>query len=360
MATAQAFGTRFQLDRVDKDAGVIKGVAVVTSGFANGGVMDAISLSQIKTCCETYANGLKVVDRHTKGTDSIFATAGTLKNFRIEAGKLLADLHLLKTEPNAPKLLEMAETMPDTFGLSVAFSGVDEVINGEIHWRCSEIYNAALVDVPAANPTGLFSRVAVEVPVHFVDAPAKTKTATTMSNAIGAEGTNISDSTGATVTPDNLTVRVQKLEATISALEKKFADMTVPPHAEPDGDEIMSRALGEVKTLSAAIDVRLKEFAAANEAKIVETIQRVAKEFAANTGVSPRVASDGAGTAGDTRTQNDTSKSEAANPAKLFGELVAKKFAECKSKVKALQLAIEENPAGYAAFRTSGLNIRYS
>lgn len=360
---ALAFGAKFTLDRIDKDNAVIKGVAVVTAGMANGGVMDERSLQQIKACCETYANGLKVVDRHTKGTDSIFATAGILKNFRIDGGKLLADLHLLRSEPNAPKLLEMAEKMPDTFGLSVAFSGVDEVIAGETHWRCSEIYNAALVDVPAANPTGLFSKEAAELPVHFVDAAAK-ENLSHMSKTTGAEGTDISGSTGATTSPDNLTARMKKLEDSIANMEKMFA--AANPKKDPDAGTAsdgtcMADILAEVKTLGAAVETKLKEFSANRDADLKTLAQSVAKEFAAGVGVSAKVATDGGGAMGDGKTAATTGAAKTpVELAKGFADLAVKKFGECKSRVKALQQAITDDPTGYAAFRTSGLNIKFS
>ena len=362
---AQAFGTPFQLDRIDKDAAVIKGVSVVTAGTANGGVMDMTALKQIMECCQQYSNGLKVVDRHTKGTDSIFATAGILKNFRISGSKLLADMYLLKSEPNAPKLLEMAEKMPDTFGLSVAFSGVDEIISGETHWRCSEIYNAALVDVPAANPTGLFSKNVQELPVHFVDA-TKEKSLSTMSDtkiaeletklveltkAIGAEGTKISDSTGATISP-SMTERVKKLEAMISDMEKKFAALPAKGDTTDADADCMAELVTQVKTLSANVDTKLKEFASNRDAENAKIIQGVAKEFSTAIG-NVKIAANPT----DTTQKNAEEK---AGSAKAFTALVAKKFAECKSKVTALKLAMGEDEKGYAAFRDSGLIIKYT
>lgn len=350
--SARAFGVIFSPDRIDRDAGVIHGVSVVTAGRANGGYFDRKALEQIKACCESFVNGLKVVDRHTKGTDSIFATAGILRKFRIEGDKLLADLHLLKTEPNAAKLLEMAEVMPDTFGLSVAFSGVDEIINGETHWRCSEIYNAALVDVPAAN-AGLFSKVLGSSQVHFVDASAKPNAAILMSKTTGAEGTNIGDSTGANVSPDNLTVRVKQLEDIISAMEKKLADY------KPNATECaMADLKKEIKTFSDAIEAKLADVAKVKADEVAAVAQKVAKEFAANTGTSAKVATDGAGNGGDVRKVEVVTDN--AGTAKAFAALAVKKFAECKSKVKAVQLAMAEDPKGYEAFRASGLNINYS
>jgi hypothetical protein len=52
----------------------------------------------------------------------------------------------------------MAEKMPESFGLSVSFSNCPEEKDGQKFARCAEIYSADLVDSPAANPSGLFSK----------------------------------------------------------------------------------------------------------------------------------------------------------------------------------------------------------
>jgi hypothetical protein len=50
----------------------------------------------------------------------------------------------------------MAEMMPSSFGLSIEFSGISEEIDEYRYARPVEIYAVALVDQPAANPSGLF------------------------------------------------------------------------------------------------------------------------------------------------------------------------------------------------------------
>lgn len=155
---------------IDTQARTIAGVSVITEGDALGhGVkIDAMSLASVKTCAEEYAGGLKVKMDHGSGFGDI---VGTLRNFRIDlAGEnymgdptgqlqcLRADLQLLKTHPATPTILEMAELMPDTFGLSISFSGsVDDQGADGMFVRCLEIYSCDLVDQPAANPNGLFS-----------------------------------------------------------------------------------------------------------------------------------------------------------------------------------------------------------
>lgn len=142
--------------KIDVGKGIIYGVSVITSGTAKGhGVqVDAMTLEQVKACAETYARGLKVKMTHQGDAGDI---VGFLTDFRIAGCKLLADLTLLKTSRFRDYVLEVAETIPDTIGLSIAFSGPTETI-GELRFaRCTEIYSADLVSEPAANPTGLFS-----------------------------------------------------------------------------------------------------------------------------------------------------------------------------------------------------------
>jgi hypothetical protein len=142
---------------IDAQAATITDVSVITIGEAKGHGMliDAQTLVEVKSAAETYAGGLKVKTDHYTGFDNI---VGTLRNFRIDGDQLRADLFLLKNHDATPRILEMAELMPDTFGLSISFTGEhEETDNDVVYARCTEIYSADLVDAPAANPTGLFS-----------------------------------------------------------------------------------------------------------------------------------------------------------------------------------------------------------
>ncbi|MFN7138866.1 MAG: hypothetical protein ACK4UN_05975 [Limisphaerales bacterium] len=142
--------------RIDATRGVITGVSVITEGPAIGHNLeiDGTTLKQVKACADAFAGGVKVKTNHGSGFESI---VGHLKSFSIAGNKTIADLHLLKNHPDFKKLVEMAQTMPECFGLSISFSGVRETINGKQYARCSELYSVDLVDSPAANPTGLFS-----------------------------------------------------------------------------------------------------------------------------------------------------------------------------------------------------------
>jgi hypothetical protein len=169
--------------RVDREAGILRGVSVITEGEAKGHgmIVDGVTLQQVKACAETYVDGLRVKMDHYTGID---AMVGVLRDFQIDGLQLRADLHLIKSHEDFEKILEMAETMPGSFGLSISFSGESDPIempsddskevepnSGELPdsgteiaraARCMEIYSADLVDQPAANPSGLFQAIMPE------------------------------------------------------------------------------------------------------------------------------------------------------------------------------------------------------
>lgn len=140
-------------DKVNSDTGIIHGVSVITVGKAIGHTIsvDATTLSQVKAVADSHKNGVKVKANHGTGVEAI---VGALRDFRIEGNQLKADLHLLKSSGEQARILEMASTMPESFGLSTAFSGEPQ----DGFARCTELYSVDLVDDPAANPSGLFSK----------------------------------------------------------------------------------------------------------------------------------------------------------------------------------------------------------
>lgn len=138
----------------------IPAVSVLTSGTAKGHNLeiDGVTLEQVKQCAESYANGVKVNENHGAGIGDII---GKLNNFRIDDSgtKLLADLTFLDSrEDRAKYYMDLAKSIPESFGISISFSGESEKnLDGLDLARCSELYSADLVQNPASNPTGLFS-----------------------------------------------------------------------------------------------------------------------------------------------------------------------------------------------------------
>ena len=147
---------------VDRTAGVIKGVCVIAEGQAKGHglLVDKTTREQILSLAKGFPNGVKAKLRHKENGEHqnvITETCGTLRDFRLEGTKVLADFHVLKTLAIRETLFEMAETMPEQFGFSVVFSGQPEEKNGVKFARATELYSIDLADDPAACPTGLFS-----------------------------------------------------------------------------------------------------------------------------------------------------------------------------------------------------------
>ena len=144
---------------IDAETGVVRGVSLITVGPALGHSVqvDQTTLEQVKSAAEKYEGGLKVKLDHNSGAGDI---VGFINNLRIEGAKLLGDLHLLDNSPHRDYILEIANKIPETFGLSIAFSGPSELANDKVTvlQRCTEIYSVDIVSEPAANPTGFFSR----------------------------------------------------------------------------------------------------------------------------------------------------------------------------------------------------------
>jgi len=138
----------------------IEGVSVLTTGMAKGHKLqiDRTTLEQVMECANSFKSGVKVNENHGAGIGDI---VGKLTNFRIdESGeKLLADLTFLKSRKDrANYYLDLAREIPESFGISISFSGQSDDSGSEFELaRCQELYSADLVQHPAANPTGLFS-----------------------------------------------------------------------------------------------------------------------------------------------------------------------------------------------------------
>lgn len=134
----------------------IEGVSIISVGEAKGHdlYVDEQTLAEVKACAETYSGGVKVNLDHGAGIGDII---GYVSNFRIVDGKLLGNLTLLDSAEKRSYVMEIATKLPDSFGISISFSGPVREIDGKRFASCTELYSADLVQTPAANPTGLFS-----------------------------------------------------------------------------------------------------------------------------------------------------------------------------------------------------------
>lgn len=357
------FAASFTLDSVDEPNGVIKGVAVITEGEVQGHndfttgkpiYVDAITVQQIMDAALTYETGLKVNADHGSG---VFACVGYLNNFRIEGASLRADMNILDSEENRGKLFEMARDIPDAFGLSVAFSGEDEIQGNKIVARCSEIYSCDIVGEPAANPTGLFDR-------RRLDARRKSNMAAAPTSPPAKQGepANKGEPTNTPLpSPQDILTQCSQAMTAIQGHLSRFAELEAAvaklKPAEPQGDpnktneppnkDGASAAAAKEPNVSydAKFDERMKEF----ETRVIAGI---AKEFTAKIGVSAVVvAAPGAAT---------DKAPDAGEIGAKFGPAVQKHFSKMKNKQRALSAAISEvGQADYEAFIRSGKRIQY-
>jgi len=157
--------------RVDRDAGVIRGAAVITGGVTARGhdlEVDDETLAQIVTCGNS--KGRVQVKLNHKDPQALQSICGYLEGFRREGNKVVADWHLLKSHEEYDALMERALRMPDCFGLSAAFSGPpkgERMPTGKKAARCEELLAVDCVAMPGANPSGLFSdNRAVDTPAE--------------------------------------------------------------------------------------------------------------------------------------------------------------------------------------------------
>lgn len=154
---------------IDRANGVISGVSVITIGDAKGhGIkIDRRTLEMVAEVGNEFSNGVKVKLRH-KSTgqhqDVVGETIGLLKQFSVSGDKTRAVFHLFKSlsAETKDKIFEMAELMPDQFGFSIDFTGVNEEKDGVKFARCEELNSVDLSDKPAANPDGLFSMKSIK------------------------------------------------------------------------------------------------------------------------------------------------------------------------------------------------------
>jgi hypothetical protein len=282
--------------QIDASAGIVRGVSVITEGPALGHGMevDATTVQQVMECAKEYRGGLKVKMTHGGDAGDI---VGFLTDFRIDEPKLLADLHLLETTPHRAYILELAAKIPDTFGLSISFSGPVEERDGMVFARCTEIYSADLVAEPAANPTGLFSADAAADKVTAQAGNSKPKP-------------NMDEAKIKEIVEGALSAALAPLSARLSKLEN-------PAASEKKDGEMASAEKGA-------------ELAAQNALKL----------FAAQFGTPPAPASAPA---------KDVTKSE--EKPKTFEELVRSHAEYSKNKAQAIKDTIAKHTKEHAEYQ---------
>ena len=135
-------------------ANKLKNVSILTIGEARGHnlLIDEKSLEQALAVAQSMKR-IKVTMGHGAPVTGIL---GYIDNFSIKGDRLMGDLNLFNTN-EAQFVEQLAQVLPEGFGISLTFSGVPEIMGAERFARVTEIYDCSIVSEPAANPAGMFS-----------------------------------------------------------------------------------------------------------------------------------------------------------------------------------------------------------
>ncbi len=155
---------------VDREHGLIRNVAILTSGQACGhGFEGEITPAMLQAVADNINSQGGVKSRVThveiQGSplepqpDDLLYRVGTVLNAHVVGGQVRGDIQLGSYAKSSPHgdlwmyLLDLADEAPDDFGLSIMTPNLNET--GPI-----EVLSVDFVGVPAANPGGLLSRAA--------------------------------------------------------------------------------------------------------------------------------------------------------------------------------------------------------
>ena len=149
--------TAAQPARVDREAGVLRGVKVLGRVSRNGRRYTATALQKALTLYEGVRVNINHPDRTQPGTDrAVIDRFGMLKMARLEEGGIYADLHYLRQHPLAEMIAEAAERLPDALGLSHNAEGrTSRQRNAETVEEITRVISVDLVSDPASTG-GLF------------------------------------------------------------------------------------------------------------------------------------------------------------------------------------------------------------
>jgi hypothetical protein len=228
----------------------------------HGLYVDETTLMQVKECAESYKGGVKVNLDHGAGIKDI---VGFVNNFRIVGKQLLGDLNLLETSPMRDYVMEISSKLPDTFGISIAFTGPIREVEGLAFASCTELYSADLVQTPAANATGLFSFTAKQV-------DSFSKQMTDPENTEAPEGE-------VEVTIAELTKRMEALELSFGSMKTQMEAMMPAEEPAAEMKEEMTAELSVISKLEAKLDSIISNFGAAPVKASVVAEEKAVEKF---------------------------------------------------------------------------------
>lgn len=253
--------------QIDRESGTMIGVSLIATGPAigHGLYVDQRSLETIEDELDDSKLPAYITHRGALFEDRLTREVGMFTNFRIEGDRLLGDFQAFDSfrEDDTRKfsrLFELAEKIPERFGLSIVFSAtsawatpegdieIDEKPEDALFEfpsiRVEEVSSADFVDAPAANQRGLFSQIDKSTTHKMTKAELAQKN-------------------------DELVAEAEQLDAKIAELEAKLAE----GEEEDTGMESLAEENAKLQEENEAMKVEIEEL----KAKLAEDEEEMAK-----------------------------------------------------------------------------------
>ena len=304
-ATLQKFALQAGVaeSKIDRDKGQMRDVSLIAFGPAlgHGSFVDDTSLQTVLDSVDDDRLPAYITHRGAIFEDRLTREVGYFDNFRIEGGRVLANFQAFDSFKDDEsrrfnRLFELAETMPNRFGLSIVFSGrlawattqgdvefdyddterPDNAIFVDPSIRVSEVNSADFVDQPAANAKGLFTKI--DKPAknmtkpeleQFVKELEKDKAELSASFAsIETERDELSakletankEIADGKTSGDQLSAKVTELEAEVTRLESEASDALAKQKLAEDA---LAESTEKLTTLQAESETTVKALNAA-------------------------------------------------------------------------------------------------
>ena len=304
----------------------LPGVSILEEGEAKGHdlFVDKVSLEKALALMKQAKNGIKVKMNHGSGLDAVCALA---RNPRIEEGKLVADLRLLRNSPHYGLIKEMAAEAPDQFGVSLAFVNESETIDGKDYIRPQSIASADLVSSPAAT-NGLFEEM-VKFMQKFGYMTGGKPIPVDLPEAV-MEGGKLDKKENSTMQENKADYGkdIEDIKVRLSALEESM---------KPKDEEKKEEKMAEAPKIEVEVEPKEKE---EDKEEMSEVVKKVLTEF----GIKPVPASPAIEEA-------PAKKEEPKN----FEALVASHPEYAKSKLTAMKAVMLSNPNEYREALARGI-----
>jgi hypothetical protein len=287
---------------INREAGTMAGVSLISVGEAlgHGAYVDEDSIDTALSALNQMGGGLPAYITHRGALfdDRLTREIGMFTGFRVEGEQLKADFTAFDSfkEDESRKfnrLFEMAEKMPERFGLSIVFSAVmawataDGDVPGSMDRpetaqfefpsvRVLEVNSADFVDTPAANQRGLFSKIDTKTLSKMTKAELTEKyealeaEKVTLAKQVEDMEGNASAFEAQTEEIKQLTASKADLETDLNSTKEQLAEVQALSAKLAEEKEAAEQALASFKQES---DNKVSEYKAMIEATESELIQ---------------------------------------------------------------------------------------